>query len=160
ELAGLDLGQVKHLVDEAEQMGTRTVDPAQRLQRLFRAEARRIADHHLGQPDDGVERGAQLVAHTGDKLRLVLARHFERTALFLPLVNRLAFWMANTLCAAKVCSRSTVCWGNSPAAFRRTTSIPMRPSGPSSGTISTARYPARSRMLSTGDGAAALRSGV
>src|SRR5262249_281382 len=42
ELAGLDLGQVEHLVDEPEKMGTRTVDPAQRLYRLFRAEARRI----------------------------------------------------------------------------------------------------------------------
>jgi hypothetical protein len=27
-----------------------------------------IADHHLGQPDDGIERGAQLVAHAGDAL--------------------------------------------------------------------------------------------
>src|SRR5215472_10590737 len=55
------------------------VDPAQRFQRLFRAEARRIADHHLGQPDDGIERGAQLMAHAGDELRLMLARAAERT---------------------------------------------------------------------------------
>src|SRR5215813_3669060 len=85
ELAGLDLGQVKHLVDEAEKMRTRTVDPAQRLRRLFCAEARRIADHHFGQPDDSVERGAQLMAHAGNELRLVLACHFELTALFLHL---------------------------------------------------------------------------
>src|SRR5215471_19103178 len=51
-------------------MGTRTVDPAQGLRRLFRAEARRVADHHLGQPNDGIERRAQLVAHAGDKGRL------------------------------------------------------------------------------------------
>jgi hypothetical protein len=85
ELAGLDLGEVEHLIDEAEKMGTRTVNPAQRLCRLFRAKARRIADHHLGQPDDGIERGAQLMAHAGDELRLVLACHFELTALFLHL---------------------------------------------------------------------------
>ena len=83
KLAGLDLREIEHLVDEAEKVGTRTVNPAQRLRRLFRAEARRIADHHLGQPDDGVERGAQLVAHARHELRLVLARHFELTALFL-----------------------------------------------------------------------------
>ena len=40
----------------------------QRLLRLFRAEARGIGDDHLGQPDDGVERRAQLVAHAGKEL--------------------------------------------------------------------------------------------
>src|SRR5262249_23796368 len=160
ELAGLDLGQIKHLVDEAEQMGTRTVDPAQRLQRLFRGEARRIADHHLGQPDDGVERGAQLVAHAGDELRLVLARHLELTALFLDFREQIGVLDGQHGLRREGPQQSTLCWGNSPGAFRRTTSMPVRPSGPSSGTISAARYPARSRMFSTGDGAASLRSGV
>ena len=49
----------------------------QRLLRLFRAEPRRVGDHHLGEPDDGVERRAQLVAHAGEELRLVLAGRFE-----------------------------------------------------------------------------------
>ena len=64
-------------------MGAGTVHPAQRLCRFFRAEARRIGDHHLSEPDDGIERRAQLMAHAGDELRLVLARQFELTALFL-----------------------------------------------------------------------------
>ena len=64
-------------------MSTGSVNPAQRLRRLFRAEALRIAHHHLGQPDDGIERGTQLVAHAGDELRLMLARHFELAALLL-----------------------------------------------------------------------------
>jgi hypothetical protein len=34
------------------------VHAAQGLCRLFRAEARRIGDHHLGEPNDGVERRA------------------------------------------------------------------------------------------------------
>src|SRR5262249_25296070 len=51
------------------------------LLRLFCAEARRVFDHHLGQADDGIERRAQLVAHARDKLRLVLAGHFELAAL-------------------------------------------------------------------------------
>jgi hypothetical protein len=41
ELAGLDLGEVEHLVDEAEQVGTSAVHALQRLLRLFSAEARR-----------------------------------------------------------------------------------------------------------------------
>src|SRR4029077_15703455 len=61
KLAGLDLGEVEDLVDEAKKVGTSTVNPTQRLGRLFRAEARRIAHHHLGQPNDGIERSAQLV---------------------------------------------------------------------------------------------------
>jgi methyl-accepting chemotaxis protein len=36
---------------------------ARSLQRVFRAEARRVGNHHLCQADDGVERRAQLVAH-------------------------------------------------------------------------------------------------
>src|SRR5215831_5871189 len=74
ELSGLDLRQVEHLVDEAKEVCPSAVHALQRLLRLFRAEARRVAEHHLGQPDDGIERRAQLVAHAGDELRLVLAR--------------------------------------------------------------------------------------
>ena len=69
-------------------MLTGAVNALQWLQRLFRAEARRIGDHHLGQPDDGVERRAQLVAHAGDELRLVLARHCELAALVLDLAEQ------------------------------------------------------------------------
>jgi hypothetical protein len=58
ELAGFDLREVEHLVDEAKEMGPGGIHTAQRLQRLFRAEARRVGDHHLGQADDGVERRA------------------------------------------------------------------------------------------------------
>ena len=61
---------------------------AQRLERLLGAEARRIGDHHLGEADDGVERRAQLVAHVGEELRLVLARELELAALVLDLVEQ------------------------------------------------------------------------
>src|SRR5215467_6903192 len=83
KLAGLDLREVENLVDEAKQVSTSAVHALQRLQRLFRAEARRVGDHHLGQSDDGIERRAQLVAHTGKELRLALARQFELAALVL-----------------------------------------------------------------------------
>ena len=81
KFAGLDLRQVEHLVDEAKEVGSSAVYALQRLLRLFRAEARRIGDHHLGQTDDGVERRAQLVAHAGDELRLVLARLLQLSVL-------------------------------------------------------------------------------
>jgi len=81
ELSGLDLRQVEHLVDEAKEVCPSAVHALQRLLRLFRAEARRVAEHHLGQPDDGIERRAQLVAHAGDEVRLVLARQLELAAL-------------------------------------------------------------------------------
>src|SRR5262249_53411058 len=77
ELSGLDLREVEHLVDEAKQVSTSAVHALQWLLRLFCSEPRRIFDHHLGQSDDGVERRAQLVAHAGDELRLVLARQLE-----------------------------------------------------------------------------------
>jgi hypothetical protein len=64
-------------------VSTSAIHALQWLLRLFCAEARRVFDHHLGQSDDGIERGAQLVAHAGDELRLVLARQFELPALVL-----------------------------------------------------------------------------
>ena len=64
-------------------MAAGTVHPAQWLRRFFSAEARRIGDHHLGEPNDGVERRAQLMAHAGKELRFVLACYFELSALLL-----------------------------------------------------------------------------
>src|SRR6516162_9103910 len=61
ELSGLDLRQVEHLVDEAKEMSPSAVHALQRLLRLFRAEPRGVCDHHFGQPDDGIERRAQVV---------------------------------------------------------------------------------------------------
>ena len=53
----------------AQEAGSGCIYTAQRFQRLFRTEARRVGDHHLGQSDR-----AQLVAHAGEELRFVLAR--------------------------------------------------------------------------------------
>src|SRR5262249_2249218 len=88
ELFGLDLRQVEYLVDEAKKVGAGAVHALQRLLRLFRAEARRIFDHHLGEPDDGIERRAQLVAHAGYELRLVPARLRELPVLVLDFVEQ------------------------------------------------------------------------
>jgi hypothetical protein len=44
--------------------------------------------HQFGIAQDGVERGAQLMAHIGEELRLVLARLFELSALVLDFVKQ------------------------------------------------------------------------
>jgi len=71
-----------------EQVSTGAVHALQRFLRLFRAEAYRVFDHHLGQSDDGIKRRAQLVAHAGEELRLVLARHLQLAVLVLDLVEQ------------------------------------------------------------------------
>jgi hypothetical protein len=83
ELSSLDLGEVEHLVDEAKEVGTGAVHALQWLLRLFRAEARRIADHHFGEPDDGIEGRAQLMAYSGYELRFVFARLLQPAVLVL-----------------------------------------------------------------------------
>src|SRR6516165_965394 len=47
-----------------------------------------ILPQHLGDPDDGVEGRAQLVAHVSEELRLVLARLGKLTALLLDFVEQ------------------------------------------------------------------------
>ena len=108
ELAGFDLGEVEHLVDEAEQVVAGAVHALERLLRFFGAEARRMADHHLGQSDDGVERGAQLVAHAGEELRLVLARLSSWRLLSWISSNSRTFSIAITAWSAKVVA-SSIC---------------------------------------------------
>src|SRR5262249_18795231 len=88
ELPGLDLRQVEHLVDEAKKMSTGAMHALQRLLRLFCAEARRIGNQHVSEPNDGIERRAQLVADAGDELRLVLARLRELSVLVLDFVEQ------------------------------------------------------------------------
>jgi hypothetical protein len=56
-------------------VSTSAVHALQGLLRLFCSEARRVLDHHLGR--------AQLVAHAGDELGVVLARQLVQAALVL-----------------------------------------------------------------------------
>src|SRR5258707_4013245 len=72
----------------SKQVSTSAVHALQRLLRLFGAKARRVFDQHVGQSDDGIDRGAQLVAHAGHELRLVLARLRQLLALVLDFVEQ------------------------------------------------------------------------
>ena len=47
-----------------------------------------VVEHQLGVAEDRVERRAQLVAHVGEELRLVLARDLELAALLLDLAEQ------------------------------------------------------------------------
>jgi hypothetical protein len=66
-LAGLDLRQIEDVVDDAEQVLRRHADACQ-LGAL--AGARRIPQHDLGDAEDRVDRGADLMAHVGQELAL------------------------------------------------------------------------------------------
>jgi len=88
ELAGFDLREVEYLADEAQKVGRGCIHTAQRFQRLLRAESPGVGDHHLRQANDGVERRTQLVAHAGEELRLVFARHLKLAALLLDLTEQ------------------------------------------------------------------------
>ena len=65
--AGLDLRQVEDVVDHLQQVVGGIADLAQPV---GRDRVERIAPHQVGQPDDGVQRGADLVAHVGHKRAL------------------------------------------------------------------------------------------
>src|SRR6516225_7972421 len=88
QLAGLDLGQIKHVIDESEQVfaiGLKAFEYAEHLLRWLTVSAVR---HQLGVAQDGIKRRPQLVAHIGEELRFVLARFFELTALLLDFVKQ------------------------------------------------------------------------
>ena len=83
---GLDLGEVEDVVDQGEQVTARAKHAVERLDVLLQRLG--ILPQHLGDADDGVERRAQLVAHVGEELRLVLARLGELAALVLDFVEQ------------------------------------------------------------------------
>jgi hypothetical protein len=77
ELPRLYLGQIEHIVDQAEQMFAVAFDALEHAAHLFRRVAINVIEDELGVAENGIERRAQLVAHIGEKLRLVLAGQFQ-----------------------------------------------------------------------------------
>ena len=71
---------------KSEQVPARTEHPIERLDVLLQRLG--ILPQHLGDADDGVERRAQLMAHAGEELRLVLAGDFELAALVLDFLEQ------------------------------------------------------------------------
>src|SRR5262249_39359012 len=88
QLTGLDLGKVEHVIDESKQVlavGLKAFEYAKHLLGWLAVSAVR---HQFGVAQDGVERRAQLMAHIGEELRLVLARFFKLAALVLDFVKQ------------------------------------------------------------------------
>ena len=68
EIAGLDLRNIEHAVDDREQVMPGPVDEAGIFVAAFGIERQhRLLHQHLGEADDGVERRAQFVAHSGQE---------------------------------------------------------------------------------------------
>src|SRR6516225_4795 len=88
QLAGLDLGQIKHVIDQSEQVFAIGLKPFEYAKHLLGRFAVSAVRHQFGIAQDGIERGTQLVAHIGKELRLVLARLFKLTALVLDLMEQ------------------------------------------------------------------------
>src|SRR5260370_586380 len=85
QLAGLDLGEIEHRVDQLQQVFARRVDPPEVVGELLRSQVGRVLLEHLAVADDRVERGAQLVRHVGEELGLVAGRPPPPSALVFPL---------------------------------------------------------------------------
>src|SRR5215471_7363365 len=89
QLAGLDLGQIKHVIDQPEQMLAVGLKPFEYSKHLLRWLTVSAVPHQFGVAENRIERRAQLVTHIGEELRLVLASLFKLPTLFLDLVEQL-----------------------------------------------------------------------
>ena len=68
ELAGLDLGEIENVVDDAEQRLGGRLAPVSRYSRCSAVEFG--VQHQLGHADDAVHRRADFVAHVGQEFAL------------------------------------------------------------------------------------------
>ncbi len=85
--AGFDLGQVEDVVDQPEQVGARVVDGVGELDLLVGQIALGVLGQQLRQDQQAVQRRAQLVAHVGQELGLVLGGQRQLFGLFLQLAS-------------------------------------------------------------------------
>src|SRR6185312_15092475 len=78
--ARLNLGKIKNVADEVQQVCSRAVNGAGELHLLRRQVAVRIVTELLPQKQDAVERRTQVVGHVGKKFGFVLGgeRHLFR----------------------------------------------------------------------------------
>src|SRR6185503_832066 len=74
--------------DEAQQVLAARLDVGERLLHVLRHLAVDLAEDHLVEAEDRIERRAQLVAHAGEEVRLVLAGDLKLPAFFLDLVEQ------------------------------------------------------------------------
>src|SRR5262249_15477392 len=88
KLTSLDLGQIEHVIDESEQVLTVGLKAFEYTEHLLGRLTVSAVCHQFGIAQDGVERRAQLVAHIGKELRLVLACDLKLSALVVYFVEQ------------------------------------------------------------------------
>ena len=88
ELPRLHLGEVEHVVDQAEEVLSVGLDPLERLADRRGHVPEDVIQDEVGIAQHGVHRRAQLVAHVGEELGLVPARELELSALLLDLLEQ------------------------------------------------------------------------
>src|SRR5262249_15729622 len=84
----LDLGEIKHVINQSEQMAPVALQALQHYARLLRHLPVDVIENEFGVAEDRIERRAQLVAHVGEELRLVLACLRKLLALLIDLVEQ------------------------------------------------------------------------
>ncbi len=67
ELPGFDLGKIENVIDQGQQVLGALLDHPQLLALLLIQRTRDLLEDDPGEADDGVEGGAQLVGHRGQK---------------------------------------------------------------------------------------------
>src|SRR5262245_10178928 len=77
ELAGLDLGNVEHGIDQAQQVLAVGADAGEGIERFRSLRLVKAFLDEFGIPENGREWGSKLVAHGGHELVLVLACDFQ-----------------------------------------------------------------------------------
>ncbi len=78
ELPGLHFTEVEDVADELQEVLSRAMDVRHEADLLFGQRFTHLAQQHLGEADDGVERGPELVRHIGQELGLVAGGLLER----------------------------------------------------------------------------------
>ena len=85
--AGLDLGEVEDVVDERQEVLGADEDLLEVLVLPGREDVAGAPHHEAAEPDDGVERGTELVGHAGEERRLVARGGLELVVQLLKLVG-------------------------------------------------------------------------
>ena len=73
-LAGFDLAQIENVVNQSQQVGARRVDRFRIFDLFRRQDVLAVLSQHLSEDQQVIQRRAQLMAHIGQELALILRR--------------------------------------------------------------------------------------
>jgi hypothetical protein len=142
-LAGFDLREVEHGVDQLEEVLAGGIDLLEVVGELLGAEVGGVLLQHLAVADDGVERRAQLVRHVGEELRLVAVGDLELAALVLDLAEQARVLDGDGRLGGEGLEEVHDLRRELPRDFLLTVSPPISWPSRSRGTLSSARVPVR-----------------